>query len=236
MNIKNILAIDTSIAQHLVLGIQTENTNCQKHLVIEQLESTLMSEISEMLIACDISLEDIDLFIIGAGPGSFMGLRLGFSVLRTWAWFYQKPIITVSSLDLLSKSIPNRTNKIIVPCIDGKMKRVFTNISVNNKKILEDSDLFPEELEKHLKKVASNYRDYDIEIFGSGASFIKEIADLKVNYHADTVIDKRCFADLKSFIPEKLDNYETLLAKSFPNYLRLSAAEMALEETKKLNH
>ncbi|MGL4388908.1 MAG: tRNA (adenosine(37)-N6)-threonylcarbamoyltransferase complex dimerization subunit type 1 TsaB, partial [Brevinema sp.] len=125
MKPKNILAIDTSIAKNLVVAFFDGSSTSSIKYEIEDLESDLIPIITQRLSEKTLNVKDIDLFMIGAGPGSFMGLRLGFSVLRTWAWLYKKSIITLSSLDLLISSLNNDTKgSIIIPCIDAKMKRV----------------------------------------------------------------------------------------------------------------
>lgn len=234
-NIKTILALDTSTAKKIILGLYSNNLSDCQDIATDHTESILIDSIDGFLKKNNISIKDIDLFIIGCGPGSFMGLRLGFSVLRTWAWLYQKPIITISSLKLFTLSfVQNDNESILIPCIDGKMKRVFTNISLNNKLLVDDCDIFPKDFAEKIQQLRVDYKEHTIKIFGSGTNllepFLNSLSDIE--FYPDAVINHNCFMNLQQFIPNKI-NTEKLLDIAFPNYLRLSAAELALEESKK---
>ncbi|MGL4394390.1 MAG: tRNA (adenosine(37)-N6)-threonylcarbamoyltransferase complex dimerization subunit type 1 TsaB [Brevinema sp.] len=236
MNINNILAIDTSIAQTLLLSLETSSQKYQKKITVSDLESELIEHVDHAMNECNITLKDIDAYIIGAGPGSFMGLRLGFSVIRTWAWLHQKPIFTVSSLDLLTRSYGDEWEGILVPCVDAKMKRVFVNISLKGQTLLEDSDLLPEELAQKLLEISSHHNT-PIKVIGSGANLLKDFIDLKeVSYEEEVTLSEKAFDHLSDLVPKKIGSVQECLDKAFPNYIRLSAAEMALNESKKLNH
>ncbi len=216
---KNILALDTSDAGHLVLRLSTPSDNYD--IVSDvRLESDLISAIDSLLQKSTLSLEDIDKFVLGQGAGSFMGLRLGFAVFRTWVWLYQKPIALVSSLELLARSFDLDDYDICIPCIDAKMKKVFARVDSI------DSDIIPSDL---VNKLPSNQK---IAIIGSGADILKEYIEKdqldKIDFYPDFKMTAECFE--REFI-SKLENIE--LPKIVPNYLRLSAAETALLEKKK---
>ncbi len=213
---KNILALDTSDAGHLVLRLSTPSDNYD--IVSEvRLESDLISAIDSLLQKSSLSLEDIDKFVLGQGAGSFMGLRLGFAVFRTWSWLYQKPIALVSSLELLARSFDLGDYDICIPCIDAKMKKLFARVDSI------DSDIAPSDL---VKKLPSNQK---IAIIGSGADILKEHIQLDmIDFYPDFKMTAECFE--REFISQ-LENTE--LTKVVPNYLRLSAAETALLEKKK---
>src|SRR5882724_10371574 len=49
-----------------------------------------------------ISLEQIDLFAVCAGPGSFTGLRVGLTAVKGWAEVWQRPVAAVSALEAVA--------------------------------------------------------------------------------------------------------------------------------------
>ncbi len=215
---KNILALDSSNAGHLVLRIITPD-NYYDTVQNVRLESELISCIDDLLKKASLTIQDIDAFILGQGPGSFMGLRLGFTVIRTWAWLYKKPIAMVSSLDLLARSfaLENDSYDVYVPCIDAKMKKVFANIQQIG---LGDCDITPQELANLLPK------NQKIAIIGS--DILKEFIDENlVDFYPEFKITAECFDRENSYC------FEYNIQNIVPNYLRLSAAEISLEEKNK---
>ena len=79
------------------------------------------------LAAHDVALQDIDIFVVVAGPGSFTGLRVGVSAVQGWALATGKPVAPVPTLAALAASMTTdaRRDTVIVPCMDGLRSEVF---------------------------------------------------------------------------------------------------------------
>jgi tRNA threonylcarbamoyladenosine biosynthesis protein TsaB len=62
----------------------------------------LPGDILEVLSRNGVTLADIDLYAVAAGPGSFTGLRIGIAAIQGLAFANQKPVVGVSALEALA--------------------------------------------------------------------------------------------------------------------------------------
>jgi tRNA threonylcarbamoyladenosine biosynthesis protein TsaB len=57
---------------------------------------------SEGALPTPFPLEEADYFVVDVGPGSFTGLRVGLSLVKALTLVHEKPVIPISSLEVLS--------------------------------------------------------------------------------------------------------------------------------------
>ena len=69
----------------------------------------------------DSQLEGI---VVGIGPGSFTGLRMGLATARTLAFSFDVPLAGVSTLEALAAGAPDA-----VPMIDARRREVFALVA-----------------------------------------------------------------------------------------------------------
>lgn len=85
---------------------------------------TLMPLLDGMLKNAGLSLKDMDLLAVAAGPGSFTGLRIGVSALKGLAWAEDKPCCGVSTLEAMAQNA--RTFDGTVVCaMDARRSQVY---------------------------------------------------------------------------------------------------------------
>ena len=65
----------------------------------------LIPQISGLLGKHGLCKTDIDAFIVVSGPGSFTGLRVGLAAIKALAEILQKPIVPVSLLEVVARSV-----------------------------------------------------------------------------------------------------------------------------------
>lgn len=63
----------------------------------------LVPQISGLLDKHGFRKTDVDAFIVVSGPGSFTGLRVGLAAIKALAEILQKPIVSISLLEVLAK-------------------------------------------------------------------------------------------------------------------------------------
>ena len=65
----------------------------------------LPGDLTRLLDAHRLRLEDIDLFAVAAGPGSLTGLRIGIAIMQGLAFAGGKPLAGVSALNAINDSL-----------------------------------------------------------------------------------------------------------------------------------
>lgn len=63
---------------------------------------TLLPMAEELLKNCGVSLTQVDVIAVAAGPGSFTGLRIGVSAAKGLGWALDKPCAKVSTLEAMA--------------------------------------------------------------------------------------------------------------------------------------
>lgn len=169
-----ILAVDASSKVATAALIKDEKLLSEITLNDKREHSViLMSIIENLLKNNDLSINDIDGYVVSKGPGSFTGLRIGMATIKGLSFGSSKPYVSVSSLDALALSVSN-FDGIICPVMDALRNSVYTALykSSDNKleQLTEYSALDLDELIELLKskneKVIfigdglDKYRDY----------------------------------------------------------------------------
>lgn len=88
----------------------------------------LPREILALLEQHGRTVEDVDLFAVATGPGSFTGLRTGIATLQGFALVQQRPMVGVSALEALaqigSRDLPARAR--VAAWMDAHRREVFS--------------------------------------------------------------------------------------------------------------
>ena len=115
----NVLALETSTLLAGVAVIQDGKVLAQESSLRGKSHSELISPfITQTLEKSLLKLSDIDVFAVGQGPGSFTGIRVGANAGKTFAFSFQKPLVTVDSLVLLAaQTIINPGHKTSLPVL-----------------------------------------------------------------------------------------------------------------------
>ena len=96
-----ILSIDTSSSEARLAVSVSESVIAALTIRNNRPHSqTLFSQISTLLQLADIKVEEIGAFAVGAGPGSFTGVRVGLAAVKGLADSLNRPCLGVDSLDL----------------------------------------------------------------------------------------------------------------------------------------
>ncbi|HET8679892.1 MAG TPA: tRNA (adenosine(37)-N6)-threonylcarbamoyltransferase complex dimerization subunit type 1 TsaB, partial [bacterium] len=87
----------------------------------------LMGAISSVLADAGLAAADIDALVASMGPGGFMGLRVGLITASTWAMTMSRPIIGVSTLEVIAASARDpaeSSTALVLAAIDARRGEV----------------------------------------------------------------------------------------------------------------
>ena len=173
-----ILGIDTAAAPCCAAVYDTDKQQTLGSFVINNKLThsvTLMPVVSDLLRNSGITTEDIDLFAVANGPGSFTGLRIGISAVKGMAFAVSKPCAAVSTLEAMAYNVA-MCDGFVCASIDARCNQVYTATFLNDNgtvtRLTDEECLKADELAARL----SEY-DGDIILVGDGAQLVKKAAD-----------------------------------------------------------
>ena len=125
----------------LILNIETSSKNCsvsisQNGSLLSNFDNEeekfrhselLTGSIKNLLDQNNLSVKDLSAVAIGIGPGSFTGLRIGFSVAKGICFPNNTKLIGVSSLKILANSV-NKKDGNILSLINDKRETFYYSV------------------------------------------------------------------------------------------------------------
>ncbi|MDI6816596.1 MAG: tRNA (adenosine(37)-N6)-threonylcarbamoyltransferase complex dimerization subunit type 1 TsaB [Actinomycetota bacterium] len=195
--------------------------------------SKLIPFIDELLTTKGFKIDDVTQMVVGSGPGSYTGLRIGMVIARTFAQLLEVPIIGVPSADAIAyRNIPEAG--IVCPIIDAKRGEVYAALYRPNDGSIERITEF---MAIHPGELARKLRDEGCE----RVVFAGDAVKLYAGVLAEALGERAVFAaeeawwplasDLASLaLPRIIAGEFDELYKLAPIYVRLSQAEEMWEK------
>ncbi len=126
-NYPRILAIEAATkVQSIALLAKDDVLEHRQQRVRFDHGSVLLQNIDDIMKAQRLKIQDIDLFAIGIGPGSFTGLRVSLASAKALARATNKPVVGVSSLAALAyPQLSMNPNATVCAMIDARRNEVY---------------------------------------------------------------------------------------------------------------
>jgi len=227
----NIFAIDSS-SNILSVALQTEAKIIHEEIDKVYGHSEYLMECADNLCkSAGIRPSDLSMVACMKGPGSFTGLRIGFSAAKGIAFALGIPLIAVPTLDCLAYPYSTRPG-LVFPVIDAKKSCFFAAFYRSGERLTDFFDDPPGKLLKIISKIMASV-DEPVFLTGSGAKLfysrleesLSEDFNPVKNINLDDKFDSgRAIELLKMAKNDKL--YMTSDINGAPVYLRKSDAEL----------
>lgn len=121
-----ILAVDTTTPAGSVAlvkdGALWAELNAESGLTHSE---RLLASVEAVLGSRKLALSDIDAFAVAAGPGSFTGIRIGLSTVKSFCFASGKPGVPISTLEALALKGADAGGRLLCPMLDAKKGEVY---------------------------------------------------------------------------------------------------------------
>lgn len=129
---KSLLAIDTSTENCSVALVHDGKLTTRDIESPREHSQKLLPFVEEVLDSAGVSLAELDALVVGAGPGSFTGVRIGVSMAQGLAFSADLPVYPVCSLQALAQQAIRKNDVAgVVACIDARMGEVYYALYAN---------------------------------------------------------------------------------------------------------
>ena len=172
---------------NILLGIETSGKTCaagvsvggdvraECTINIPNVHSEKLAPLVEQTLKnAGLVLDDLSGIILSAGPGSFTGLRIGYSLAKGYAYALDIPLVEVSTLDVWAHQCGDH-GRPILPVVDARRGDIYcAEYSWHNSKLERTTEysLIP-------VKDVGRFASRQVLVTGVDADYLKE--DLLLN-------------------------------------------------------
>ncbi|RLK03305.1 tRNA (adenosine(37)-N6)-threonylcarbamoyltransferase complex dimerization subunit type 1 TsaB [Tenacibaculum discolor] len=195
-----------------ILHIETATKNCSvsvadkgELLAVQELNDGNYSHaeklhpfIQQVMQEAKLSFNDIDAVAVSKGPGSYTGLRIGVSAAKGLCFAFDKPLISIETLQSLAYKLSIEQG-VIIPMLDARRMEVYA--AVYNSKHEQVRDIKAEVIDEN------SFQEYlskgKVYFLGDGAEKCKEVIT-----HENAVFIDGEFPSAKEMVKLSFDKYK----------------------------
>ena len=154
--------------------------------------------IQQVMQEAKLSFNDIDAVAVSKGPGSYTGLRIGVSAAKGLCFAFDKPLISIETLQSLAYKLSIEQG-VIIPMLDARRMEVYA--AVYNSKHEQVRDIKAEVIDEN------SFQEYlskgKVYFLGDGAEKCKEVIT-----HENAVFIDGEFPSAKEMVKLSFDKYK----------------------------
>jgi len=176
--------------------------------------------IVELLKKNSATIDEIDLFAVDIGPGSFTGIRVAVNIIRTFAYLQSKMVFTRKSLELLL----DQTQEDSLAAINAYKNMLFVALKKSGSLLVHEAVIPAEGLEVFLN---NHQVTKPLITLGDGFDFYQSLwsPNLKKTLQRDSRFSDHPSASILALQAHPTNDWKSII----PLYLRASAAEENLK-------
>lgn len=145
----------------------------------ESHSNTLLADIESLLEASEVELNEIDLFAVAIGPGSFTGLRIGIATTKALAVTLNRPCVGIPTLNACARSAGESDASVaLLPAGRGEVFAQLFRVTSELKVIPldEPSHISPEKMLEKYGPLRT------VTWVGEGAQLYQDLISASANY------------------------------------------------------
>lgn len=222
-----LLALETatrtaSVAVVEGTGLADARVLAEREREVATHSDVLLALIDDVLREAGAALAELGGVAVGAGPGSFTGLRIGLATAKGLCFAAGKPLYAVSTLAALALQAGAHGDVAVVPVLDAKKGEVYAGAyRVANDRapvaLADERALPPEALADYVAAL-----DRRAAVLGTGVEAYPD----EISARLDVIANTRSTPTAAAVARLALAADEADLAGVAPSYCRLSEAEL----------
>lgn len=176
------LAVDTSTAT-AGIAVADENGLLAEFMIkdMKTHSQKLVPMLKELLDSLRLELSDIDVLAAVTGPGSFTGLRIGVTTIKTMAYALDKPVVGITSLDALANAAVVPGGTLVCPIMDARNNQVYTALYKPQNEVMTNlSGYMGLHISELVKQIEEKYEGADVLFAGDGVLLHRDFLKIEL--------------------------------------------------------
>jgi len=224
----NLLAIDCAssiLSVAVSCGEEIHYTETEAGMRHSEL---VMDIIDSLMKKASLEPKELDGVLCMGGPGSFTGLRIGYSIAKGLALSLGVPFASVPTLDCIALSV--KKSGFVIAVIKARKNAFFYSVYKDGERVKDARDGETAQITQEIERLSQEAEE--ITLAGHGGACLYETFSQKLKNCISLESENRGYAkEIISIAKNRkmMDNDNNAFLYSGPEYIRKTDAELNLE-------